>query len=136
GDPVMVNTATAGDQRPLYFSAGSNGEKLLIWFDAAANATYAQRVRSSGTPYLTKHQIQAPPTYANFSVDRLGNFVFGSHPGKVMAYGRNGNLLSSFQTTPDSSSTVASMDTDGNITAAYSRSASQDAPRTIAIRRF
>ena len=136
GDPVMVNTATAGNQRPVYFSAGSNGEKLLIWSDAAANATYAQRIRSSGTPYLTKHLIQAPPAYANFSVDRIGNFVFGSDPGRVTAYDRSGTLLSSFQTTPDSSSTVASMDTDGNITAAYSRSASQGAPRTIAIRRF
>ncbi|MCR6476794.1 PPC domain-containing protein [Variovorax sp. ZS18.2.2] len=136
GDPIMVNTATAGDQRPIYFSAGSNGEKLLIWFDAAANATYAQRIRSSGIPFLTKHQIQAPPTYASFSVDRAGNFAFASHPGRVMAYDRNGNLLSSFQTTPDSTSTVASMDTDGNITTAYSRSTASDAPRTIAIRRF
>jgi serine protease len=136
GDPLMVNTATAGNQRPIYFSAGSNGEKLLIWTDAAANATYAQRIRSSGIPYLTKHQIQTPPMYGSFSVDRIGNFTLAGSSGRVMAYDRNGNLLSSFQTTPNSWQAVASMDTDGNITVGYSYPNVVDAPQTVAIRRF
>ncbi|MGJ7605518.1 PPC domain-containing protein [Variovorax sp. LT1R20] len=139
GDPVMVNTETAGNQTSGLFAAGSNGEKLLIWRDAAANATYAQRIRSSGIPFLTKHQIQLPPTNAKLSVDRAGNFVLAGQTGTsgiVMSYDRNGNLLSNFSPTPDTLNAVASMDTDGHMTVAYTYPNVFNVPRNLAIRRF
>jgi serine protease len=139
GAPIMVNTGTAGNQASGLFAAGSNGEKLLIWRDGAANATYAQRIKSSGTPFLTKHQIQIPPTYAGLSVDRTGNFVLAGQTGAsgiVMAYDRNGNLLSSFKPTADSLKAAATMDTDGNMTVAYVYPNVFNVPRKLAIRRF
>jgi hypothetical protein len=135
GNPFMVNTATAGNQTPTHFSAGTNGEKVLIWSDAAANATYVQRVRSSGIPFLTKHQIQAPD-YSKLSVDRAGNFSLAAASGNVLVYDRNGNLLSNFRPTPDSWNSVASMDTDGNVTVGYARPNVTGSPQTIAMRRF
>lgn len=135
GDPIMVNTATAGNQSPTHFSAGTNGEKVLIWTDATANATYAQRVRSSGIPFLTKHQIQAP-NYSKLSVDRAGNFSLAAESGSVVVYDRNGTLLSNFQPTPDARNAVASMDTDGNVTVGYSRPNVMGSPQTVAMRRF
>ncbi|SFQ11827.1 PPC domain-containing protein [Variovorax sp. 770b2] len=139
GDPVMVNTDTAGNQTSGLFAAGFNGEKLLIWRDGAANATYAQRIKSSGSPFLTKQQIQLPPTYSKLSVDRTGNFVLAGQTGisgMVMAYDRSGNLLSNFSPTPDSLNAAASMDTDGNMTVAYSYPNVFNVPRNLAIRRF
>ncbi|MCR6476795.1 PPC domain-containing protein [Variovorax sp. ZS18.2.2] len=139
GDPIMVNTETAGNQSSGLFAAGSNGEKLLIWRDGAANATYAQRIRSSGTPFLTKHQIQLPPTNAKLSVDRAGNFVLAGQTGIsgiVTAYDRDGNLLSNFSPTPDTLNAAASMDTDGNMTVAYAYPNVFNVPRNLAIRRF
>jgi hypothetical protein len=135
GNPIMVNTATAGNQSPTHFSAGTNGEKVLIWSDAAANATYVQRVRSSGIPFLTKHQIQAP-NYSKLSVDRAGNFSLAAQSGDVLVYDRNGNPLSNFRPTPDSWNSVASMDTDGNVTVGYARPNVIGSPQTIAMRRF
>jgi len=135
GAPIMVNTATAGNQVPTHFSAGTNAEKVLIWSDAAANATYVQRVRSSGIPFLTKHQIQAPGS-SKLSVDRAGNFSLAAESGNVLVYDRNGNLLSDFRPTPDSWNSVASMDTDGNVTVGYARPNVIGSPQTIAMRRF
>ncbi|MDB5765351.1 MAG: putative secreted peptidase, partial [Collimonas fungivorans] len=139
GDPIMVNTNTAGNQTSGLFAAGSNGEKLLIWRDSPANATYIQRIKSSGAPFLTKQQIQIPQSYDTLSVDRAGNFVLAGQSGlsgAVMAYDRNGSLLSNFKPTADSLTATASMDTDGNMTVAYIYPNVFDVPRKLAIRRF
>lgn len=139
GDPIMVNANTAGNQTSGLFAAGSNGEKLLIWRDSPANATYIQRIKSSGMPFLTKQQIQIPASYDTLSVDRAGNFVLAGQTGAsgaVMAYDKNGNLLSNFKPTADSLTATASMDTDGNITVAYMYPNVFNVPRNLAIRRF
>lgn len=135
GNPILVNTNTAGTQGlsgQFALTAGRNGEKLLMWRDSAANMTYVQRISSSGELSPLKYPISSGNC---ISADRVGNFAVIGDLGAITLYDRNGNIrTNAFRPNPGAEGGCISVDPDGNISAFYSVYSGGN--RWLALRRF
>ena len=135
GDPVMVNTSTAGTQElsgQFSLTTGRNGEKLVMWRDSPTNMTYVQRISSSGVLSPVKFPVSRGNCIA---ADRVGNFAVIGSLAEITLYDRNGNLrANAFRPNPGAEGGCIGFDSDGNLSAFYSVNSGGN--RWLALRRF